>query len=77
MIFLIISDIFNNKCKMNESDKKRFARYKKGYIQKLDEFDDDKYYENNKNAKNNNTKLGHIEKIDVKIDELVKSLVKK
>ena len=56
---------------MNELDKKRFARYKKGYIHKIDEFDDDKY------INNNNTKLGHIAKIDVKIDELVKSLVKK
>ena len=59
---------------MNDSDKKRFARYKKGYIQKIDEFNDDKYINNNKNI---NTQLGHINKINVKIDELVKSLVHK
>ena len=57
---------------MNDLDKQRFARYKKGYISKANEFDDDKY-----NNKNNDKKLGHIEKIDVKIDELVKIIVKK
>lgn len=59
---------------MNSSDKQRFARYKKGYISKLNEFDDDKY--SNSNNDKNKT-LGHIAKIDVKIDELVKSLVNK
>lgn len=57
---------------MNDSDKQRFARYKKGYISKANEFDDDKY-----NNKNNDKKLGHIDKIDVKIDDLVKIIVKK
>jgi hypothetical protein len=60
---------------MNSSDKHRFARYKKGYIPKINEFDDDKYC--NSNSNNSNKTLGHIAKIDVKIDELVKSLVQK
>ena len=66
---------------MNNSDKQRFARYKKGYIAKINEFDDDKYCNssNDKNNTNNNKniKLGYIDNIDVKIDDLVKSLVKK
>ena len=60
---------------MNECDKQRFARYKKGYVSKDNEFDDDKY--NNKLNNDNKVKLGHIEKIDIKIDELVKKVVKK
>ena len=60
---------------MNNNDKQRFARYKKGYIPKLNEFEDDKYSNNSSNDKNKT--LGHIAKIDVKIEELVKSLVKK
>lgn len=63
---------------MNSVDKQRFARYKKGYIPKINEFDDDKYSNNNSIGNNDKNKtLGHIAKIDVKIDELVKSLVKK
>jgi|688.fasta_scaffold940891_2 hypothetical protein len=58
---------------MNSVDKQRFARYKKSYIPKLNEFDDEKY----SNSNDKNKTLGHIAKIDVKIDELVKSLVKK
>ena len=63
---------------MNSDDKQRFARYKKGYITQNNEFDDDKYNINNDNNNNNKKiKLGHINKIDVKIDELVKTLVQK
>ena len=58
---------------MNECDKQRFARYKKSYVSKDNEFDDDKYKNNN----DNKVKLGYIEKIDIKIDELVKKVVKK
>jgi hypothetical protein len=63
---------------MNSVDKQRFARYKKGYIAKTNEFDDEKYSNSNSHSSNDKNKtLGHIAKIDVKIDELVKSLVKK
>ena len=61
---------------MNSVDKQRFARYKKGYIAKTNEFDDDKY-SNSHSSNDKNKTLGHIAKIDVKIEELVKSLVKK
>ena len=62
---------------MNSDDKQRFARYKKGYIPKINEFDDDKYSNSNNSSNDKNKTLGHIAKIDVKIEELVKSLVKK
>lgn len=55
---------------MNEDDKKRFARYKKGYIQNPNEFDDDKINDNKK-------KLGHIDKININVEEFVKDLIKK
>jgi hypothetical protein len=51
---------------MNEEDKKRFARYRPGYIESES---DDEQHEKNKE------KLGYIEKIEVNQEELVNGII--
>ena len=56
---------------MNEEDKKRFARYRKGYIPTLED-------ENELNNSSNNsktTKIGFIENINVNMNVLVNDII--
>ena len=54
---------------MNEEDKKRFARYRKGYIPTLED-------ENEVNNSNNKTtKIGFIENINVNMNVLVNDII--
>ena len=54
---------------MNEEDKKRFARYRKGYIPTLED-------ENEVNNSNNKTtKIGFIENINVNMNILVNDII--
>ena len=66
---------------MNEEDKKRFARYKKGYIPSLE---DEEYlnntYINNKQTKDNLKQkqvLGYINNVTVNTDTLIKNITNK
>ena len=52
---------------MNDEDIKRFARYKPGFIEPLE--DDEK-------NKINSTKLGYIEEININKEELVQNAIK-
>jgi hypothetical protein len=54
---------------MNDEDKKRFARYKKGYIHPIDEYGSNDINNNKKN------KIGFIDKIDVKMNVLVSDII--
>ena len=54
---------------MNDEDKQRFARYKKGYIHPIDEYDVNDINNNKKN------KIGFIDKIDVKMNVLVSDII--
>lgn len=56
---------------MNEEDKKRFARYRKGYIPTLE----NENGLNNSNSNNKNTKIGFIENINVNMNVLVNNII--
>ena len=65
---------------MNEEDKKRFSRYKKGYIPSLE--DDEEILNNNINKQNkDNLKqkqvLGYINNVTVNTDTLIKNITNK
>ena len=55
---------------MNEEDKKRFARYRKGYVPTLED-------ESNINGTSNSktTKIGFIENINVNMNILVNDII--
>jgi hypothetical protein len=55
---------------MNQEDKKRFARYKKGYIENENENDI-----NNYNTNTNKNKLGIVNKIDVNMNVLITDIM--
>ena len=60
---------------MNEEDKKRFARYRKGYIPTLE---DEEYINGNGNGNshsNKTTKIGFIENINVNMNILVNDII--
>ena len=64
---------------MNEEDKKRFARYKKGYIPSLE---DDEEILNNINKQNKDILkqkqvLGYINNVTVNTDTLIKNITNK
>ena len=65
---------------MNEEDKKRFARYKKGYIPSLE---DDEYLNNfnvikqNKDTIKQKQVLGYINNVTVNTDTLIKNITNK
>ena len=54
---------------MNQEDKKRFERYRKGYIPK----NDDDSVGGNTNSKN--TKIGYIDKIDMNKNVLITDII--
>jgi hypothetical protein len=56
---------------MNEQDKLRFARYRKGYVQPIENENDD-------NSMNNKTqKIGYISNVEIKADDLIKKVINK
>jgi len=61
---------------MNQEDKKRFARYRKGYIPSLE--DENEIFNNKKTDLNDNSKqktiLGYINNINVNSDILIKNI---
>jgi hypothetical protein len=57
---------------MNQEDKKRFARYKKGYIE--NENDINNYDTSNSNS-NNKNKLGIVNKIDINMNVLITDIM--
>ncbi len=65
---------------MNSEDKKRFARYKKGYIPSLE---DDEYLNNfnvikqNKDSIKQKQVLGYINNVTVNTDTLIKNITNK
>ena len=65
---------------MNSEDKKRFARYKKGYIPSLE---DDEYLNNfnvikqNKDTIKQKQVLGYINNVTVNTDTLIKNITNK
>ena len=58
---------------MNEEDKQRFARYRKGYIEPVESINNT----NDDNKMKKKQTLGYIEKIEVNTDSLVKEITKK
>jgi hypothetical protein len=56
---------------MNEEDKKRFARYKKGYIDNENEND----YINTNTNNTMKTKLGVVNKVDVNMNVLIGDII--
>ena len=56
---------------MNQEDKKRFARYKKGYI----ENENDININSNYDTINNKNKLGIVNKIDVNMNVLITDIM--
>ena len=62
---------------MNEEDKQRFARYRKGYVEPIENINN---HHNNHTVDDNKLKkkqtLGYIEKIEVNTDSLVKEITK-
>ena len=57
---------------MNQEDKKRFARYKKGYIENENDINNSNYDNNNNNNKN---KLGVVNKIDINMNVLITDIM--
>lgn len=56
---------------MNEQDKLRFARYRKGYVPPIEN-------ENDENSMNNKTqKIGYISNVEIKADDLIKKVINK
>jgi len=55
---------------MNQEDKKRFERYRKGYIPK----NEDESYSMNSNS-TKNTKIGYIDKIDINKNVLITDII--
>ena len=54
---------------MNQEDKKRFERYRKGYIPQNED-------ESNKSSGNyNNTKIGYIDKININKNVLITDII--
>ena len=64
---------------MNEEDKKRFARYKKGYIPSLEDVEDISNNINKQNKDNLKQKqvLGYINNVTVNTDTLIKNITNK
>ena len=64
---------------MNEDDKKRFARYKKGYIPSLEDDEDILNNINKQNKDNLKQKqvLGYINNVTVNTDTLIKNITNK
>jgi hypothetical protein len=58
---------------MNEEDKKRFARYRKGYIPTLE--DENELNGSSNNNNNKTTKIGFIENINVNVNVLVNDII--
>ena len=57
---------------MNEEDKKRFARYRKGYVPTLE---DESNINGNINGNSKTTKIGFIENINVNMNILVNDII--
>ncbi len=57
---------------MNEEDKQRFARYRKGYVEPVESVNNT----NDDNKLKKKQTLGYIEKIEVNTDSLVKEITK-
>jgi len=57
---------------MNEEDKQRFARYRKGYVEPIESINNT----NDDNKLKKKQTLGYIEKIEVNTDSLVKEITK-
>ena len=55
---------------MNQEDKKRFERYRKGYIPQNE---DESYSVNSNSTKN--TKIGYIDKIDINKNVLITDII--
>ena len=53
---------------MNSEDKKRFERYRKGYIPQNED-------ENNSITTTKNTKIGYIDKIDINKNVLITDII--
>jgi hypothetical protein len=53
---------------MNQEDKKRFERYRKGYIPQNED-------ENNSITTTKNTKIGYIDKIDINKNVLITDII--
>jgi len=64
---------------MNEDDKKRFSRYKKGYIPSLEDDEDILNNINKQNKDNLKQKqvLGYINNVTVNTDTLIKNITNK
>jgi len=60
---------------MNEEDKKRFARYRKGYIPTLEDENGINNSNSNSNSNNKTTKIGFIENINVNMKVLVNNII--
>ena len=58
---------------MNQEDKKRFARYKKGYIENENDINNTNNYDTSNN--NNKNKLGVVNKIDVNMNVLITDIM--
>ena len=56
---------------MNQEDKERFARYRKGYIQPIEDNEDN----NSSNTYNIKNKIGVINKIDINTNVLIKDVI--
>jgi len=56
---------------MNQEDKKRFERYKKGYIPQ----NEDKIINCNNSNTSKNTKIGYIDKIDINKNILITDII--
>ena len=60
---------------MNNEDKKRFARYRKGYNPTIEDNDLINYKKNDKTVNNNQTKiLGYVSDINIKSENLINEI---
>lgn len=60
---------------MNEVDKKRFARYRPGYIEPQIQEDEDTINNENKNSEKVKDTLGFVEKIDIDPNDLINQIL--
>jgi hypothetical protein len=56
---------------MNQEDKKRFERYRKGYISQ----NEDEIINGNSSNTSKNTKIGYIDKIDINKNILITDII--
>ena len=56
---------------MNQEDKKRFERYRKGYIPQ----NEDEIINGNNSNTSKNTKIGYIDKIDINKNILITDII--